>query len=330
MAMRYFLLFPFLLLPPLAALAQEVADNPRPFAEWLAGVRSEALEKGISEATLDAALVGIEPVDRIIELDRKQPETTMTLDEYLLKIVNDARVQKGKEMHREYSTMLNEISNKYGVQPAYIVALWGIETNYGQNTGSYNVVEALATLAYDGRRSDYFRKELFNALTIIDGGNIAAYDMVGSWAGAMGQCQFMPSSYNTFAVDYNGDGKRDIWNNQQDLFASIANYLSTSGWNSGENTAVAVRLPEGFDDIMADIDEEKSITEWKSLGVTREDGSALPDSPEEGSLIFADATDDSHPYLVYNNYKVILKWNRSRYFATAVGMLANQIEQGDI
>jgi membrane-bound lytic murein transglycosylase B len=202
-------------------------------------------------------------MDYVIKLDRKQPETTMTQDEYVAKIVNDARIAEGKEQLEANREVLTAISQQYGVQPSYIVALWGIESNFGRNTGNFMVVHSLATLAFDGRRSDFFRGELINALKILDQDHIEPVDMQGSWAGAMGQCQFMPSSFLRYAVDYDHDGKRDIWNNNSDIFASIANYLKSEGWK-GE--------------------------------------------PE-------------------HDFNVLLKWNRSRYFATAVGMLAQNIEK---
>jgi membrane-bound lytic murein transglycosylase B len=231
------------------------------FQKWLTEFKQDALTKGISQQTLNEAFASTEPIDRVIELDRKQPESTLTLEEYLQKVVSAGRIRRGKELYNEHRAVLDKISAEYGVPGNYIVALWGIETSYGDNTGGFSVVDSLATLAYDGRRSEYFRSELINALKIIDADHIEAYDMDGSWAGAMGQCQFMPSSFLSYAVDYNHDGKRDIWNTQEDVFASIANYLHSSGWNN---------------------DEE-------------------------------------------NNFNVLLKWNRSRYFATAVQKIAQGI-----
>jgi membrane-bound lytic murein transglycosylase B len=257
-----------LLILSLASCAPEtkkeetVAHVPdQAFQNWLADFKSDALSKGISQQTLNEAFASTEPIDRVIELDRKQPESTMTLEEYLQKVVSAQRISQGKELYSENRALLDQISAEYGVPGNYIVALWGIETNYGNNTGGFSIVDSLATLAYDGRRSEYFRGELINALKIIDADHIDAIDMDGSWAGAMGQCQFMPSSFLSYAVDYNHDGKRDIWNTQEDVFASIANYLHSSGWNN---------------------DEE-------------------------------------------NNFNVLLKWNRSRYFATAVQKIAQGI-----
>jgi membrane-bound lytic murein transglycosylase B len=181
------------------------------YAQWLEGVRREAAQKGISQKTIAAGLSGISFVPRIIELDRKQPESRLTFAQYRKNLINDARIQKGRQMLRAHRQELEKASAQYGVQPEVIVALWGMETNYGANTGGFDVIEALATLAYDGRRSEYFRGELFKALKIIDEGHITHVNMKGSWAGAMGQNQFMPSSFFMFAEDGNGDGRRDIW-----------------------------------------------------------------------------------------------------------------------
>ncbi|MCE2926841.1 MAG: lytic murein transglycosylase [Rickettsiales bacterium] len=272
--MRRFLLvcFSSLLLTSCAAeppKEQPASSIPAPpsdaaFNQWLKGVKKEASSKGISKATIDDALTGIAHDDRVIRLDRRQPETKLTLEEYLAKVISDQRINRGRELLAEHRALLEPISQKYGVASEFIVALWGIETSYGNNTGSFSVIESLATLAYDGRRSQYFRGELMNALRIIEEDHISAYAMEGSWAGAMGQCQFMPSSFLAYAVDYNGDGKRDIWNTEADVFASIANYLNQHGWNQ---------------------DKE-------------------------------------------NQFNVILKWNRSRYFATAVMQIAERIKEG--
>lgn len=291
---------------------------------------ADAKKQGISESLLNDVFADAEPIDRIIELDRKQPESTVTYDDYMAKVVSASRVKNGIEHAGEHAALLKQVSAKYGVQPEFIVSLWGVETSYGNNMGSFSVPHALATLAFDGRRSDYFRGELINALKIIDEGHIGAWEMVGSWAGAMGQCQFMPSSFHNFAEDYDGDGKRDIWSTQADVFASIANYLSSSGWKGDEGWGVAVTLPKSFKESLADIKQEKSISDWKALGVKGANGQALPDMPERGSVIFVGQGADARPYLVYNNYKVLLKWNRSRYFATAVGLLSDKIKRGSM
>ena len=229
------------------ALAGAPAGADPAFDAWLEDVRKEARERGLKEATIASALSDIRPIERVVELDRKQPEFTLTLEQYLARVVSKARIEKGRARLAEHRDILREVSAKYGVQPRFIVALWGIETDFGRHLGGFPVIEALASLAYDGRRSAYFRKELFNALTIVDQGHIAAKSMMGSWAGAMGQNQFMPSSFLRYAVDHDRDGRRDIWGTHADIFASSANYLRKVGWRGDQTWGRKVSLPEGFD-----------------------------------------------------------------------------------
>lgn len=300
--------------------------NPVDFATWLGALRDEARAGGISQRTIDEALTDVQPIDRVLELDRRQPEFTLTFREYLAKVVNDVRVEKGRRLLDENRTLLEEVSKRYGVQPRFIVALWGIESDFGRLTGGYPVIAALATLAYDGRRSAFFRKELMNALRIIDEGHIIAANMTGSWAGAMGQSQFMPSSFVNFAVDYDGDGRRDIWGSLPDVFASIANYLGKSGWNSDQTWGRQVSLPPGFDRNLLTLQTSKSLSGWNAAGVRKLDGGKLPERDLTASIIRPGDGEDA--FLVYDNYRVIMKWNRSQFFATAVGTLADRIQDG--
>ena len=304
------------------AMAQdEGAEN---FAEWREGVRSEALSQGISAATFDAAFAGIEPIPRVIELDRSQPEVTITFAEYLERVVPESRVAQGRELLAKYRDLLEPIGREYGVPPRFIVALWGIETSFGRFLGGFPVIGALATLAHDGRRSAYFRGELLHALRILEDGHITPDAMVGSWAGAMGQSQFMPSSFVRYAVDHDGDGKRDIWGTQEDVFASAANYLVQAGWRNGETWGRQVQLPAGFDQGLADLKVKKTLAEWQALGLRRADGSDLPQAAMSGSVVLPGGEGGS-AYLVYDNYRTIMRWNRSFYFATSVGLLADRI-----
>jgi membrane-bound lytic murein transglycosylase B len=300
-----------------------VADDGG-FTGFLAGVRTEALEKGIRPQTLDAALAGVTHIDRVIELDRKQPEFTLSFNEYLGRIVSPARVEEGRRKLAENKALLTEIERRYGVQPRFVVALWGIETNFGRNTGGMSVVSSLATLAYDGRRSKYFRTELMNALTILDQGHIAPGSMVGSWAGAMGQCQFMPSTFLKFAVDWDGDGKRNIWTNRADALASAANYLSQEGWKGDQTWGRAVRLPADFPRTLLGAETRKTVREWAALGVRGADGKPLPARDIPASIVLAEGT-KGPPFLVYDNFRTIMKWNRSTFFALAAGHLADRI-----
>ncbi|MHC8509444.1 MAG: lytic murein transglycosylase [Rhodospirillales bacterium] len=301
------------------------------FAAWLAAFKAEARAEGVSQATLNRALADVKPIPRVIELDRKQPEFTLTFRQYIDRVVPASRVNRARARLAENRTLLADAEAAHGVQARFLVAFWGIETDFGRVTGGFPVVGALATLAHEGRRGAYFRKELLAALRIIDEGHIAPEKMTGSWAGAMGQPQFMPSSFLNFAVDGDGDGRKDIWTNKKDVFASAANYLAQSGWRGGETWGREVRIPEGFDWslIRKKARREKiskRISEWQALGVRRPDGSDLPTRDLQASLIRAG--EDGPVFMVYNNFETILKWNRSTYFAVAVGTLADRAGAG--
>lgn len=293
------------------------------FAGFLDGVRSEARARGLKEATISSALDGLAPIERVVELDRRQPEFTLTFDQYMRRVVSAQRVEKGRARLAEHRGILDRVARAYRVQPRFIVALWGIETDFGRVRGSFPIIAALATLAHDGRRSRYFRKELFNALTIIDQGHISARAMIGSWAGAMGQNQFMPSSFLRYAVDHDGDGRRDIWTNRADVFASTANYLREVGWRDDQTWGRPVRLPSGFDPELLGLKTRKGLAAWQKLGVRRADGTDLPGRNLAASILRPG--EDGPPFAVYDNYRAILKWNRSHLFAVAVGSLADRI-----
>jgi membrane-bound lytic murein transglycosylase B len=311
---------------PIPALA-----NTMDFDAWLAALRAEARQRGFSERTVNDALTGLTPIPRVLELDRRQPETTLTFDQYVQRVVNDARAETARQRIVENRDILEGVSRRFNVQPRFIVALWAIETDFGRITGGFPIVQALATLAHDGRRSAFFREELFNALRIIERTGISARDMKGSWAGAMGQSQFMPSSYLAYAVDHDGDGRADIWNSRPDVFASIANYLSKVGWRNSETWGRQVRLPAGFDPALVDDRQlkkaAKTLAEWHALGVRKVDGSPLPHRDVSGWIV-QPGGGEGPSFLVYGNYKALLHWNRSLFFATAVGYLADRIGDG--
>jgi membrane-bound lytic murein transglycosylase B len=302
------------------ALAQ---DAPQEFAAWLVKLRADASAAGISQSTLDAALAGIEaPQPQVIERDQKQPEKLQSLEDYVATRVSAERIAEGRRMLRRYPTWLGRVESQYGVQRRFIVALWGIESNYGGNTGQLPIIPALVTLAYDVRRGDYFRKELLEALLILDAGHIALAQMKGSWAGAMGLFQFMPSSYRHYAVDADGDGRIDIWNSIPDALASAANYLSKAGWQDDQTWGRPVKLPKKFDYSLVGLDSWLPLARWQALGVRRSNGRALPRRDLQAALIVAD--DRTGPaYLVYSNFRALRRWNRSNAFAVAVGTLAD-------
>lgn len=313
-------------------MTSTLAGEAQPdFATWLAGVRSDALAHGIKAETLDQALGGIAPIDRVLELDRKQPEFTLTFDQYEGHVVSPGRVASGREQMALHKALLSAIAKRYGVPPRVIVAMWGIETDYGRLTGGFSVIPALATLAYDGRRSQYFRGELMNALEIIDKG-VPASRLRGSWAGAMGQCQFMPSTYLKYARAWNRGGIPDIWANQADVFASAANYLAQLGWNGRQGWGRAVTLPgNGLDPQMFGLETHKSLTQWRRLGIRMANGKPLPARGDiQASLVRAetgkgDDVGHGQPYLVYDNFHVLMKWNRSLFFGLAAGTLADRL-----
>ena len=310
----------------LTGIVGSTAAAEEDFFTWRQMLRAEALSKGIRTETLDRALTGLTPIPRVIQLDRRQPEFTLTFNQYLKRVVSSRRVKNGRAKLAEHKELLTEIGKNYGIQPRFIVALWGIETDFGRIDGGFPVIRALATLAHDGRRSRFFRDQLIRALRILDEGHITLDKMKGSWAGAMGQFQFMPSSFEVFAVDYDSDGRRDIWRNQADAFASAANYLARSGWRDDQTWGRAVKLPPDFDLSYFGLSIKKPMSEWRRLGVTRLDGSALPKRELAGSLVRAGKGSGGQVFLVYNNFRVTLKWNRSTFFAVAVGTLAERIK----
>ena len=337
----------FFLSPQMVTQAQTAADAPEnyqlietkigtmgAFKQWLEGVKEEARGQSISEFTLDNALRDIQPIARIIELDRRQPEFTLTLVQYLNNVIPASRVKKARRKFSENRELLKELQKKYQVPERFIVSLWGIESDFGKHTGGFSVINALATLAHDGRRSVYFRKELMSALKIIDQGHVTPGDMIGSWAGAMGQTQFMPSTFLSHATDHDGDGRMDIWNSSPDALASGANYLRKAGWNPDLTWGREVILPDGFVPERAGKDNPRYLSAWGLYGVRGADGGSLPKRAIKGAIIFPEKKKEGkgeapgelgRAFLVYDNFSVILDWNRSNFFAIAVGLLADQI-----
>jgi len=311
----------------LIALSTPSIAAKEPFDQWLSKLKVEARENGISQTTIDSAFANVTLIEKVVKLDRKQPETVQTFQEYMAQRLPQSLIDTGKTMLNQNRALLEEVGRKYGVQPRFIVALWGVETRYGKYTGGFSVIDALTTLAYDNRRAAYFRKELLLALKILDEDHIQLADMKGSWAGAMGQSQFMPSSFVNFAVDFDADGRRDIWTTKADVFASAANYLSKSGWKDDQTWGREVQLPKDFDLSLVDLKIAKPMKEWEALGVTKIGGGPLPSRQLVGSLVQPKGG-KGQTFLVYDNYRTILKWNRSTYFAMSVGHLADLIGDG--
>ena len=303
---------------------QSLPPPSDPFQSWLAELTAEAQTRGISATTLEVALAGVEPIPRVIELDRQQPEFTQTFWRYLDTRASNARIEEGRRLLRQHRDLLTGIETKYGVQGRFLVAFWGLETNFGQYLGGFPVIDALATLAFDERRSAFFRAELFDALSVLEGGHIARENMVGSWAGAMGQPQFMPSTFARHAVDEDGDGRKDIWGTLPDVFGSAANYLSSLGWDNDYTWGREVRLPQDFDLDLADLRVKKPLAEWQTLGVRRIDGRDLPAADIDGAVVVP-AGIRGPAFLVYGNFDAIMTWNRSLLYAISVGHLADRL-----
>ena len=319
---RIMFAIPFWAAPNAIARLARAAESD--FTAFLAGVRRDAVGQGIRTPTVDVALRGAQFLPHVIELDRKQPERVLTFGEYMEKVVTPQRKEDARHELAANRALLDAIWRRYGVEPPIIVALWGLESDFGRIPGNYPVVSALGTLAFDGRRSSYFRSELIAALRILDQGHIRVEDMTGSWAGAMGQCQFMPSSFLSYAVDYDGDGRRDIWNDRADVLASIANYIGRLGWRGGESWGREVLVPHGFDSRFTGLEVRRPTGEWGRLGVRSSDAGPLATRENEASLVMPDGA-NGPALLVYENFRVIMRWNKSTYFAASVGYLADSM-----
>jgi membrane-bound lytic murein transglycosylase B len=318
------------------AFAQAPDTAPPAFSEWLAGVRAEALARGVRPEIVEAALADVtEPLPIILERDRSQAETVLSLEQYLSRRLTSKLIRSGREAYARHRALLDQIATQYGVPPQIIVAIWGAESNFGRFSGVRPVVSALATLAWDPRRAAFFRGELFNALEIVNRGDIDLARLRGSWAGAMGQVQFMPSSYLKYAEDFDGDGLRDIWGTPSDIFASIANYLKGYGWTEGANWGREVHVaPEAARRIASDVAPRagscratRSMTSalplerWEELGVRLPGGQPLPKNEMQAALVAGTA----RHFLVYSNYDVLLGYNCSHSYAVSVALLGDAI-----
>lgn len=294
------------------------------FAACVSRLSETAQEQGISQRAIEQSLAKVKYSERVIELDRRQPEFTTTFADYFGKRVTDFRVAQGRALLAQHRPLLEKVAKEYGVPAPYLVSFWGLETNFGSFFGKMSVLDSLATLACDPRRSDYFTRELMSALSIIDEGAVAAERMEGSWAGAMGHVQFMPSVFVRYAVDYDKDGRRDLWGSLPDAMASAANFLNNLGWDEETRWGREVKLPENFSYMEAGLDTRKPLARWSELGVRRADGSPLPRADMEASLLVPSGH-EGPAFLVYKNFKTIMGWNQSEFYALAVGHLADRI-----
>jgi peptidoglycan lytic transglycosylase B len=314
---------PLVAMPGLFA-GPRVAAAEDEFTTFLYQVGREAAARGIRRATVDQALAAAQYLPHVIELDHHQPEQVLTFEQYLQKTVTPQRKENARQELLDNNALLGLVQRRFDVEPSVIVALWGLESDFGQVTGNYMVISSLATLGFEGRRGPYFRDELISALRIIDQGDIGVGDMFGSWAGAMGQCQFMPSTFLGYAVDFDGSGRRDIWHDRADVLGSIANFLSHLGWRDGQGWGREVLLPPGFDVGRTGLDIVRSTGEWSRMGVRGLDDRALAAGATKASLVLPDGS-DGPALLVFDNFRTIMRWNRSTYFAAAVGYLADSM-----
>jgi membrane-bound lytic murein transglycosylase B len=307
------------------------------FQPWLQALIIEARAAGISDTIIEQALLGVTPIPQVVSNDRNQAEFVETLAMYLEKRVTAWRINTGRERMARHAELLDRVSAQYGVSPRFIVAIWGIETNYGSFTGGTDVIRALVTLAYDPRRAAYFRAELLAALQILQDGHITHTDMKGSWAGAMGQSQFMPSSFRDFAVDFDGDGRRDIWTTEADVFASIANYLAGAGWREGERWGREVQIPADYHEraqqwqqvdvsyscsVLRRHTVQLAVDDWQMHGVRQTSGADLPSADIPASIVFPDGA-EGPAFLTYPNFRAILRYNCANNYALAVAKLAD-------
>lgn len=315
-----------------------IAKTQAEFQTYLTDLKHEAIAKGYESKLIDDAFATATYKEKVVSADKNQPEVKETLETYLPKRVPQWKIDRARKLYAENKDVLEQVAKEFGVQARFIVALWGLESNFGTIQGGHNVISSLVTLAFDGRREALYKRQLWAALDILKSGHITLDKFKGSWAGAMGQTQFMPTSFNAYAVDYNNDGRKDIWTTKEDAFASIANYLKQEGWDDSLTWGRQVQLPENFDSKYVLVrgtktrkqwleywnDSERSLAQWQALGVRKADGSDLPNVDVRAALVMPDDI-NGRMYLAYDNYKVFMHWNRSYYFATSVGYLSDRI-----
>jgi len=309
--------------------------TPQPFDEWLAALRAEAEGRGLPVELLDRTLSGIQPVEQILERDRTQTEFTLDLEQYLKRRLTRDTVKTAQQMYAKHRTVLGAIEKQYGIPAPVLVSVWGLESNFGRFAGVRPTIPTLVTLAYDPRRGPMFRNELFSALEIINRGDIELENLKGSWAGALGQPQFMPSSYLQYAQDFDGDGRKDIWSSTPDVFASVANFLQQHGWTKGARWGREVRIPKALNETALAIPhreagcratrlmtDPRTLSEWRKFGLLTTTGSALPKADVTASLVMA----GTRSFLVYENYDALLGYNCAHTYTLSVALLSDLIK----
>ena len=314
---------------PACAAAQKNTDTPpKEWTTWLEGLKKEMRSRGISQKTIDKAYKGknyYHKAPDVVQLDKRQTEFVLTTSAYVNRLVNKQRVNEARKHYDMLKDKYKKIEKEYNVPFNYITAFWAVETNFGQNKGKHNLIDSLTNLSYKNRRAKFFKSELYNVLKIMDKTNLGEDKMLGSWAGAMGHFQFMPSTYNNYAVDYDGDNVPDIWNSLPDAIASAENYLTKLGWKTDEPWGTRIKLPWDFDFKNVGRQTTKTVGEWKELGILTYAGNKLPYNNElKGSVILPDGR-KGPAYIVFGNFKRVMIWNRSDNYAIAVVTLADYI-----
>ncbi len=294
------------------------------FAQCLSGLQQRARSEQLSTHAVDEVLANLKQQMRVLELDRSQPEFTQTFADYFQQRVTAERIERGQELLDQHQAFLTDLTRKYGVPGRYLVAFWGLETNFGSYLGKMPTLDSLATLACDERRSEFFTNELLHALALLERESLTPAEMRGSWAGAMGHTQFMPSAYRHHAIDGDGDGHVNLWRSERDALASGANFLVNLGWQKGQRWGREVLLPDDFPYVKTGLNNSQPVTYWRGLGVSFANGNPIPDIDMQASVLVP-AGHSGPAFLVYPNFDVILRWNRSEYYALAVGLLADRL-----
>ena len=309
-------------------VSQKLSAKPT-FEQYLADLKIQAFEQGYTTDFVDQVFADVSYHKKVVTSDKNQPETKLTLDKYLATRVPDWKVKKAVDLMAQHQVLLDQVEQQFGVQKRFIVALWGNESNFGNIMGKHSVINSLVTLAYEGRREALFKKQLFAALKILQQGHVELEQFVGSWAGAMGQSQFMPTSFLDYAIDFDNDGRKDIWNSKADVFASIANFLKSEGWSNQITWGRQVTVPDNFDFSLTGLkfSSKRLLSGWQALDVRRYDGGNLPNLPIKASLIAPDG-ETGRIYLVYENFHTLMRWNRSSYFGVSVSYLSDRIRKG--
>ncbi|GEO82056.1 lytic murein transglycosylase [Pararhodospirillum oryzae] len=314
--------------PPASAGEPPGEPEAQAFSTWLEGMKAEALAAGIRPATVNGPLASARFLPRTVALDGRQPEFNRPFGDYLRNTAPESRAQRGRALLGTHAALLGRLEDRYGVPASVLVALWGVETNFGDIIGSTPILDTLATLAFEGRRGSFFRAQLLDALRLIDEDGIDPGSLIGSWAGAMGQMQFMPTTFRAQAVDGDGDGRLDPWRSIPDALASGAHYLAALGWKTHEPWGREVSVPPGFDLALSGQELIRPVAEWSALGLRTAQGAPLPEDPNAAGALILPSGARGPAFLVYDNFRILLKWNRSLYYALAAGILSDRIAGG--